>query len=515
MHILKKSRVLLLILIMAAAVFALLGVQSYAGTTPSIYVNDKQIETDVDPFIANDRVLVPVATIVNYLGGSSEYENSTGKVTLTYGDKVIILRLGSVKASINGKDITLDVAPRVIQVADGSGGRTMVPLRFISETFGFDVGWDGKTTSVYISSKEAPVPDNGDQNPEQSMTTVKSVKLMANQSRGGKNYTYVTIDADSSLKAALENSEWLDSPDRFFMDFKEAKLADSVAASQTQNVTTSYVTGVRTGEPFDNTARIVVDMYAVQQPDISYSADGKEVTLAFEENRPAVVTPGGNSTHQTWTKGDHDTTTVQGTRKYDTIDSYHPWSDGKLVVCIDPGHGKTTSGKRSPDETLMEWEFNRSVAYKLKDILEANGIQCVMTVSYDDKTDPSLKSRVAVANADNDVDLFVSIHANAYTERWTTANGWEVYSYKTGGVSELAAKFVEKATMAAQDVMRDRGAKTANFYVIKNTEMPGILIEHGFYTNKNEVKYLKSDSFRNELAQADATGIINFFNSFK
>ena len=61
----------------------------------------------------------------------------------------------------------------------------------------------------------------------------------------------------------------------------------------------------------------------------------------------------------------------------------------------------------------------------------------------------------------------------------------------------------------------DRGVKTAAFYVIKNTEMPAVLLEHGFYTNKTEVQYLKSDDFRNRLAQSDAAGIIKFFNHFR
>lgn len=505
MQILRKSRTVLLILIVAAAMLTLFSLQSDAASVPRIFVNDKQIETDVDPYIANDRILVPVATIVNNLGGTSSYDGDTSKVTLTYGEKVINLTLGSAKAYVNGEAVTMDTVPRAVQVADGSGGRTMVPLRFVGETFGFEVDWDGETYSVYIKS-------NAGKTDTKNVTTINSVKLLSSQLYGGSYYTYVTIDADKSLKSALDRSEWLDNPDRYFMDFSNTELASGVSASQTQSVATSYVTGVRTGSPTDNTARVVIDMSSVETPNISYSDDGTEVTLAFAEtktNKPS------SQSHQTWTAGDHDTTTVQGTRKYDTISKYDPWADGKIRVCIDPGHGTTTGGKRAPDESLMEWEFNRSVAYKLKDILEAAGIECDMTVSYDDKTDPSLANRVAIANADDDVDLFVSIHANAYTDDWTTANGWEVYSYKTGGVSELAAKYVEKATMAAQSVIRDRGAKTANFYVIKNTEMPAILIEHGFYTNKSEVEYLKSDSFRNMLAQADATGIINFFNSFK
>ena len=79
----------------------------------------------------------------------------------------------------------------------------------------------------------------------------------------------------------------------------------------------------------------------------------------------------------------------------------------------------------------------------------------------------------------------------------------------------MAAKAVEQATSDSGAGLKNRGCKTANFYVIKNTTMPAILIEHGFYTNLEECEKLKSDSFRDILAQADANGIMNFFSLFQ
>ena len=109
-----------------------------------------------------------------------------------------------------------------------------------------------------------------------------------------------------------------------------------------------------------------------------------------------------------------------------------------------------------------------------------------MTVAQDDQTDPSLATRVAIANNAGNVDLFVSIHANAFGDGWNSANGWEVYTYQSGGIAEMAAKAVEQATIDSGAGLKNRGCKTANFYVIKNTTMPAILIEHGFYTNLEE-----------------------------
>lgn len=58
--------------------------------------------------------------------------------------------------------------------------------------------------------------------------------------------------------------------------------------------------------------------------------------------------------------------------------------------------------------------------------------------------------------------------------------------------------------------LKDRGVRVSNFYVLKNTNMPAILIEHGFYTNKEECEKLKNDTFRQKCAEVDAQGILSF-----
>lgn len=289
---------------------------------------------------------------------------------------------------------------------------------------------------------------------------------------------------------------------KYYIDFPSAGLGSGASTQKTLSVDKSYVTAVRTGIN-DGFIRVVCDLKANVKPEISYSSDGKTMILAFPETN-TTVTPTPDPTPDPT-----DPTPDPGNTSYD------PYADGKLVVCIDPGHGQTTGGKRSPDGSLREYEFNRDVAYRLKALLEAQGVTCIMTVSKNDTTDPSLATRVAIANNAGNVDLFVSIHANAFGSDWNSANGWEVYSYKTGGIAEQAAKAVEAATKNSSAGLKNRGCKTANFYVIKNTTMPAILIEHGFYTNQEECAKLKSSSFRDILAQADATGIMNFFKSFK
>lgn len=175
-----------------------------------------------------------------------------------------------------------------------------------------------------------------------------------------------------------------------------------------------------------------------------------------------------------------------------------------MKIALDYGHGAETAGKRSPDSTLREYEFNRAVGRQLKEILIQHGLEVIETVS--DDSDPSLTTRCKIAN-DAKADYLISIHANAYGEDWNSANGWEIYIVGKGGNAEKLANSIH--TYSKELGLKDRGVKVEKtFTMLKNTNMPAVLIEHGFYTNKEECEKLKSESFRKQCAIVDAKGIL-------
>ena len=175
-----------------------------------------------------------------------------------------------------------------------------------------------------------------------------------------------------------------------------------------------------------------------------------------------------------------------------------------MKIALDYGHGRETLGKRSPDGLFREYEFNRAVGRQLKEILEQHGLEVIETVS--NESDPSLTARCKIAN-EAKVDYLVSIHANAYGETWNSANGWEIYIVGTGGKAEKLAKSIQKYS---KDLgLKDRGVKVEKtFTMLKDTNMPAVLIEHGFYTNKAECEKLKDANFRRQCAIVDAKGIL-------
>jgi len=112
------------------------------------YVNGKATTLDVAPFIDKGRTFVPFRFIGESLGAQVGYTtDSSGRVaTVSYklGSTSITLYIGSKNAIVNGKTVKLDVPPQIVQ------GRTVVPIRFVTEALGCKVDWDGEKQEILI-----------------------------------------------------------------------------------------------------------------------------------------------------------------------------------------------------------------------------------------------------------------------------------------------------------------------------------------------------------------------------
>ena len=96
----------------------------------------------------DSRTLVPLRAIAEALGATVGFEDTSKTVTLTRGATTVQLQIGNPKASVNGQPVTLDV-PGIIM-----NGRTLVPVRFISEAFGAPVNWDDFSRTVSITGRQ-------------------------------------------------------------------------------------------------------------------------------------------------------------------------------------------------------------------------------------------------------------------------------------------------------------------------------------------------------------------------
>ncbi|WP_270166087.1 N-acetylmuramoyl-L-alanine amidase [Paenibacillus sp. SYP-B4298] len=184
----------------------------------------------------------------------------------------------------------------------------------------------------------------------------------------------------------------------------------------------------------------------------------------------------------------------------------------KLKIAIDAGHGPDTPGKRSPDESLREFQFNNPTA-KTVALFLANyeGVETSFTHAPDGSRDVPLKERTDKANAWG-ADVLISIHANASGDGWSSAEGIETFTYtKPSAASVQLAKALQTQLITATG-LRDRGVKMANYHMVRESRMPAILVECGFMTHRREVELLKSEAYRQRCAEAIVSALVQVYD---
>ncbi|MEG2786777.1 MAG: N-acetylmuramoyl-L-alanine amidase, partial [Romboutsia sp.] len=168
-------------------------------------------------------------------------------------------------------------------------------------------------------------------------------------------------------------------------------------------------------------------------------------------------------------------------------------------VFIDPGHGGEDSGALGNGN--YEDDLNLSVAKKVQQKLEAKGIEVKMSRTSDEFI--SLGNRANMANQYKP-DVFVSVHQNSADA--ISANGIETYYHTNKGDHQPYAKDIQNNAINETGA-RSRGVKSANFAVLRETNMPAALFESGFITNPSESANLANSEYQDKLATGIANGV--------
>jgi N-acetylmuramoyl-L-alanine amidase len=185
-------------------------------------------------------------------------------------------------------------------------------------------------------------------------------------------------------------------------------------------------------------------------------------------------------------------------------------------ISLSAGHGRDTAGKRCPDNSMHEWEFNSSVVSKMIDLFSHYKDTAVLRL--DDptgKVDIPLADRAKRSN-DWGANYHLDVHGNAFGAGWNDAHGIETYSYKLSGSSFEIGKKLQASLIAATG-LTNRGVKdgSTSLYMISQTNAPANLVECGFMTNPAEAALLKSDDYRTKVANALVGAIASHFNLSK
>ena len=196
-----------------------------------------------------------------------------------------------------------------------------------------------------------------------------------------------------------------------------------------------------------------------------------------------------------------------------------------MRIILDAGHGGispfnneyVTAGKRSPkfeDGTqFYEGVNNRILVDLIYDALKYNGFDVVKLV--DTWKDVPLSERVRKANElhKEKKSFLISIHSDAFGngQEWTSPRGITVFTSKGETKSDFLAKWFHQELKCNFDGLTpDRGVKEADFYILRKTNCPALLLELGFHTNKEEVLLMQTDEWRSKVVKSivDACSII-------
>lgn len=453
----------------------------YNGNLFKLKVAGELLDCQVPPIVFNDYSVVPARDVFEKLGAEVLWRGATEQVIINYNSMKIILYINSIKATVNGEKKAMQIAPKIIN------GKTMIPARFVAETLGFDVTFDGATDTISISEKKKEnEKENDNDNEIIEWETVKTYQYSVSE-KGVK----VTFNLSS------ENIEYKDfvmtEPDRIILDLTGVKRAVTVADLELES---PFLTKIRFGQHEDK-LRVVFDIPEAQK--YKTEMTGKKLVLTIGDVKAEEVSPDPSD---------------EPSNEPDPVPQIV--IEPSRSITIDPGHGGSDPGACFTDEEGVLWretDINLAVSLLVRDYLEKEGVKVIMTRTKE--TDVVRRERPELAN-EKETALFISIHTNAVEEN-TIANGIETWgslnlTTDVGGVTDKSfAKNVQDAVIK-QTKAYDRGIKDSEtLTVLKYSAMPSVLIEVGFITNENERGNLFDKLYRQKLAKGIAEGILKTF----
>lgn len=459
----------------------------------TLVINGKTVDSDVNPMIINGRTMVPVRILFDTFGADVLWNESLRQVIISTATSVIVFTIGSKTAYIDGVGRTVDVPPTIVD------GRTLVPIRFISDVLHYDVVWNGSARTVYVSGKKSETaPD--DNKPNMPDDEREEELVLAELSRITAVEKAKTVDITVSLSEKIEPKVMkLSDPDRLVFDFYGVEQTCNNSDIQFENTS---VTQIRWASHPDYT-RIVVQ--TTEQTDYSLRYTSAACIITIEKTA--------------YTPDDEDTPSDDNVSSSGTAIEPPKVSGDTPVVVIDAGHGGYDSGAIGRDvdgnEVIKEKDANLSIAQKLAQKLKSSGVKVIMTRSADvalgDTVMADLVARAEIANK-SQADLFISIHNNAFTDPEATGTSVLYAGLSNNGgygiSSQELAENIQKPLVKATG-LKDRGiVQSPEMVVLKRTIMPAVLIECAFVSSYTDQKILTNEKKVSDIAEAIYQGIL-------
>lgn len=196
-----------------------------------------------------------------------------------------------------------------------------------------------------------------------------------------------------------------------------------------------------------------------------------------------------------------------GERLYEQVSGK---ADAGNLVVIDSGHGGEDPGKVGVNG-VNEADVNLKIAQKLKKILEAQGVTVIMTRedegSLAGSKSEDMQKRVSIINEKKPA-LAVSVHQNSYSSE--EVHGAQVFYYTNSAEGGKAARIMQEALLDVDGDNKRKEKANDTYYMLKRTDVPVIIVECGFLSNRAEADLLVTEEYQDRLAEAIAKGILEY-----
>lgn len=194
------------------------------------------------------------------------------------------------------------------------------------------------------------------------------------------------------------------------------------------------------------------------------------------------------------------------------------------VVLLDAGHGGIDPGALSDDGSISEKNINLQITLKLRELLESSGCLVLLTREEDvslyedspDKTtrqkyNENLRNRKKMIK-ESGVDAFISLHLNKFQQ--SKYYGAQTFYPEGQDDSKLLSKFIQGELKRVVDKTNQREVKPSkDIYLLKDNNIPSVLIECGFLSNDKESKLLSDEKYQEKVAWAIYAGIQKYFGT--
>ncbi|NBI30561.1 N-acetylmuramoyl-L-alanine amidase family protein [Chengkuizengella marina] len=483
---------------------------SIAGESSiSLFVNGERLKLNVSPLKINGNLYIPFEFFIKELDAEVEWKSDNNQVNIQNKLINLDIYMDRSKMYLNGSALDIKNKPVIIY------GDVYLPIHVISENFGMKYIWDALTQSIYIYKNVNGIQVSSSKKPNPQLEPIKDIITVTNSqsnlnpypepqpsapvtdniviptNNGEPTIYQIEVLEDEIVfhgNTTLEYSSfYLPNPERIVIDFEKSSFNSSFIDQETgmasgmMEVTHSDIKSIRYAMFEDQYPRIVIDLHE----NIEYSMIGIP-----EDNQVKVLLGVTNNTAEP--------------SKDQSNDNDDIIVDDPFIIVIDPGHGGDDPGATGSVSSREEKYFTLEFAEKLYDLLDAEPwFQPYMTRTDDVKIE--LDDRAEFAN-ELGADAFLSIHGNIH-ER-LNISGTETYYWTNRGL-DLAQTIHNYVVESAG--LPDRSIREVEYRVLKNTNMPAVLLEIGYLSSEHDENLMLTDEFQYRVAESIVEALKEYY----